>query len=132
MIKLLFDASSLIRALKESTIDLLRKNYIQWLTVYEILNALWKETYLLKTIPEEKSKDLVDILMNIMRYMNILEPTGLEKEILELAISRGATAYDASYVALAKKHGLTLVSEDRKLRERYRDLIKIINLDKIF
>ena len=132
MIKLLFDASSLIRALKESRIDLLRKNYIQWLTVYEILNALWKETYLLKTIPEEKSKDLVDILMSIMRYMNILEPTGLEKEILELAISRGATAYDASYVALAKKHGLTLVSEDRKLRERYRDLIKIINLDKIF
>jgi len=132
MIKLLFDASSLIRALKESRIDLLRKNYIQWLTVYEILNALWKETYLLKTIPEEKSKDLVDILMSIIRYMNILEPTGLEKEILELAISRGATAYDASYVALAKKHGLTLVSEDQKLRERYRDLIKIINLDEIF
>ncbi|MGC9010363.1 MAG: type II toxin-antitoxin system VapC family toxin [Sulfolobales archaeon] len=109
MIKLLFDASSLIRALKESTIDLLRKNYTQWLTVYEILNALWKET-----------------------YINILEPTGLEKEILELAISRGASTYDASYVALAKKHGLTLVSEDQKLRERYRDLIKIINLDEIF
>ena len=43
--------------------------------------------------------------------MIIPEPKGLERDILRIAVSKGITAYDASYIALAAKHGLTLVTE---------------------
>ena len=50
----LFDASSIIKALKETKLVPLGGQAIQWLTVYEVLNALWKETYLLhRLIPLE-------------------------------------------------------------------------------
>ena len=38
MQKLLYDSSSLIKAFKERKVDLLDGNYIQWLTIYEVLN----------------------------------------------------------------------------------------------
>jgi len=44
----LFDSSSLVKALKLRKVNLLARNYIQWLTVYEVLNALWKDAHLLK------------------------------------------------------------------------------------
>ena len=41
--------------------------------------------------------------------MTILEPKGLEEEILKISISENITRYDASYIALASKHNLILV-----------------------
>ncbi len=38
--RLLFDASSLIYALKLRRPDVLRDNHVQWLTIYEALNGL--------------------------------------------------------------------------------------------
>ena len=35
------------------------------------------------------------------------------------------TAYDASYITLAKKHNLTLVTEDRKLHIKASKLINV-------
>jgi predicted nucleic acid-binding protein len=43
---------------------------------------------------------------------------GLEEEILQVAIQLELTAYDLSYVVLAMKHNLTLVTEDEGLREK--------------
>jgi len=38
--RLLYDSSSLIKALKEREVDILAGNYIQWLTIYEVSNTL--------------------------------------------------------------------------------------------
>jgi predicted nucleic acid-binding protein len=128
---LLFDASSLLKAFKENRLDLLRRSYIQRLTIYEALNALWKETYLLRIISFEKSIELADILINIVRHMYALDPVGLEKEIFNIALNIGITIYDASYVALARKHNLVLVTEDRRLRNKCKNLVNVKSLDEI-
>ena len=53
--KLLFDASSVIYALKLRSLKVLYDNYIQWLTIYEVVNALWKEATLTKAISPQDS-----------------------------------------------------------------------------
>jgi hypothetical protein len=64
-------------------------------------------------------------------YHKILDPRRLEEEILRVAIQLELTAYDSSYVVLAMKHGLTLVTEDNKLREKAKNLVKAISLDEL-
>jgi predicted nucleic acid-binding protein len=131
MRSLLFDASSLIYSLKIRNLKLLYNNYIQLLTIYEVMNALWKESYLTKAITIEEARELNNILNEIIDLMNMINPHGYEKEILENAWKLGITAYDASYVVIAKKNNLILVSEDEKLKRKIDDIIKIISLKEL-
>lgn len=131
MRSLLFDASSLIYSLKIRNLKLLYNNYIQLLTIYEAINALWKESYLTKAITSEEAGELTNILNEIIDLMNMINPHGYEKEILENAWKLGITAYDASYVVIAKKNNLILVSEDEKLKRKIGDIIKIISLKEL-
>ena len=127
----LIDASSLVKALKETKLVPLGGQALQWLTVYEILNALWKEAYLLRRLSPEEVAYLASIFTGTIKAMTILEPKGLEHDILQIAVSRRVTAYDASYIALARKHGLTLVTEDEKLRQAAMSIVKTTSLDSI-
>jgi predicted nucleic acid-binding protein len=131
MRSLLFDASSLIYSLKIRNLKLLYNNYIQLLTIYEVMNALWKESYLTKAITIEEARELNNILNETIDLMNMINPHGYEKEILENAWKLGITAYDASYVVIAKKNNLILVSEDEKLKRKIGDIIKIISLKEL-
>jgi len=127
----LIDASSLIKALKEAKLVPLGGQALQWLTVYEVLNVFWKETYLLRRLRLEEAISLASDITELIQNMVILEPSGLEHDILQIAVSKGVTAYDASYLALAKKHGLTLVTEDQKLFRAASSIIKVASLDDI-
>lgn len=127
----LLDASSLVRALKEAKLVPLGGQALQWLTIYEVLNAFWKETYLLHKLDPEEALFLISVFEDLIKNMVILEPKGLEHMILQIAVSKGVTAYDASYIALASKHKLTLVTEDQKLRKAANDIIEVVSLDGI-
>ncbi len=127
----LLDASSLVRALKEAKLSPLGGQALQWLTIYEALNALWKEAYLLRRIDVHDALSLATVIAEVARNMVVLEPAGLEEEILEIAVTRGVTVYDASYIALARKHGLILVTEDRKLRQAASELVRVASLDQV-
>ena len=131
MKELLFDASSMIRAIKERKVDLLIKGNIQPLTIYEVLNAFWKEAYLIRTISKETAIKATTLISELIKEMKILTITGLEKEIIELALNLGLTAYDASYVILAKKNNLVLVTEDEEIHKKARNLVKVAHLDDI-
>lgn len=48
--------------------------------------------------------------------MVVLGVRGSEMEVLGISLSTGISAYDASYIVLAGKEGLTLVAEDERLR----------------
>ena len=74
---------------------------------------------------------LIEVFAELVREMVVLEPRGLERDILELAASKGVTAYDASYIALAAKHGLTLVTEDQKLARAARGPVEVVSLDSL-
>jgi len=80
------------------------------LTIYKVLNALWKETHLLKSIPESKVVALAEVLKQVIGTVKILDHRGLEEEILRIAIQPELTAYDSPYIVLAMKHGLTELS----------------------
>ena len=128
---LLFDASSLIYALKQKKLDVLCDNYIQWLTIYEVINGLWKEAHLIKAMNVRDAINVAQILKELVSYMNVLSPHGHEEEILMLSLKAGITVYDASYVILANKYDLTLVTEDRVLRAKARDIIKTATLNEV-
>ncbi len=127
----LLDASSLIKALKEAKLVPLGGQALQWLTVYEILNAFWKETYLLRRLRVEEAISIISDFTELIQNMVILEPSGLEHNILQIATSKGVTAYDASYIALARKHKLTLITEDQKMFQAASSIIKVASLDDI-
>ena len=127
--RFLFDASSLVRALREARLQPLAGEATQWLAFYEVLNAFWKMAVLLKLLTLEEAGELAALLSELTGYMVILEPKGLEREILEAAASTGTTAYDASYIVLARRHGLTLVTEDKRLRRAARGIVEAVSLD---
>jgi len=127
----LFDASSIVRALKEIKLFPLGGQALQWLTVYEVINTFWKEAYLLHTLDASEVASLVNAFSILIREMTMLEPRGLEQEIFRIAISKRITVYDASYVALAAEHGLTLVTEDQKLSRGVSDMVSVVSLDSL-
>jgi predicted nucleic acid-binding protein len=113
---LLFDASSLLASVKAGRIEPLLGQSIQWLTVYEVCNAVWKESQALKKLTREEAISLLGIEVDIVENMRVLEIRGFERDVLETAFSTGMSAYDASYIVLAEKQEMTLVTEDEKLR----------------
>lgn len=86
------------------------------LAFIEVANALWKHTFTLKRISEEKYhilrdslKSLVDNVAQVYNSLEILE------EALDNAIKFGVTVYDALYLTLALNKGCKLVTLDHKL-----------------
>ena len=45
--------------------------------------------------------------------------------VLKIAIDKNITFYDASYIYIAEKMGLKLVSEDDEILEKYSDAINL-------
>ncbi|WP_048192628.1 type II toxin-antitoxin system VapC family toxin [Pyrolobus fumarii] len=131
MPRFLFDASSLVKCLKLGCIDLLFEEAIQWLTLYEVLNAFWKEAALLSRIRPSDAVRLASIVAELANYTVILDPRGYEREMIEIALELGLTVYDASYVVLAQKHGLTLVTEDKGLALKARRRINVTSVDNL-
>ncbi len=129
--KFLFDASSVLYALKLRNPKVIYNNYIQWLTVYEVTNALWKEASLIGIISLPEALNVIKLFMKTIEFMNMLNPHPHEEDILKIADKLGMTAYDASYVFLAKQKGLSLVTEDEKLRRKAKGFIKVVSLGQI-
>jgi len=61
----LFDASSIVRALKKTKLVLLCGQALQWLIIYEVINVLWKEVYLLRKFGASEAALLLDIFTNV-------------------------------------------------------------------
>ncbi len=129
--KLLFDASSLLYALKLKNPRVLYDNYLQWLTIYEVTNALWKEASILGTMSLSEAERIMEFFVRTVELMRMPTPHPHEGEVLSIADRLGISVYDASYVFLAERMGLTLVTEDRKLRERAEGLIEVVGLGEI-
>jgi predicted nucleic acid-binding protein len=84
------------------------------LVVYEVTNAIWKHEHLLKDV--ENGKLYVSIFYGLIEAgkIKILTPNEeLMQESYSIAKRQGITVYDAVFVSLAIKLGLTLKSYDR-------------------
>ncbi len=79
----------------------------------------------------EEASSLVSDFTELIQEMLILEPRDLEEDIFRTAVSKGVTVYDASYIALAAKHNLVLITEDQKLSRIASSMIRVVNLSDI-
>jgi len=116
--RFVFDSSALlniIRVLGANALGYLRGNYVLTLTLYEVGNALWKETTLLKRITAEEATTLLGLIGNTCRVLNIVAPKDPLKA-LKLACALKITYYDSAYVTVAYERNATLVTDDRELR----------------
>ncbi|MCD6593047.1 type II toxin-antitoxin system VapC family toxin [Candidatus Bathyarchaeota archaeon] len=124
----LLDASALlniVRRLGERSLKILKENYILTLTIYEVGNALWRETKLLKKLTTDEAEEIMKAVIALTKFMQIIEPED-PTEILKTSNKIEATFYDTAYVVVALRRNLTLVTDDKKLVakiERYQDAI---------
>ncbi len=128
---LLFDSSSIIQALKLRRPEILYRNHTQHLAIYEALNALWKETLLTRSLTPQEARILAEILSEILENMGIHTIHPYEAEVLAEAVELGLTAYDASYVVIARRNGFTLVTEDRRLRDKAGDGVEVTSVEEL-
>ena len=77
-----FDVSSVIYALKLRSLRALYDNYIQWLTIYEVVNALWKEATLTKVISPQEASGIIKLFAKTLEFVKMLSPHPYEDEIL--------------------------------------------------
>jgi len=80
------------------------------LTVYEVGNALWKEA----RAGRLPWRGAAGALSRVLSSLKMLDNPPLEK-VLEVAVERDLTFYDASYAYVAETLGLSLVTQDREL-----------------
>lgn len=82
-------------------------------------------------IDRGRTLEFIDALTEVLGALSILDLRGYEREAVETAMELGVTVYDASYVVLARRHGLALVTEDKNLKRRAASLVRVVSLDEI-
>jgi predicted nucleic acid-binding protein len=82
------------------------------LTAYEVCNAVWKG------YRAGRVRDPAPVVRVFEEFMSGVKRLSVEQGMLEafdIAVKNGITFYDASYVYVARKLGLKLVTEDSDL-----------------
>jgi predicted nucleic acid-binding protein len=116
----ILDASSIYTLVKhagDNAPRILRSNTTIPLATYELGNAIWRETHLLKLLTDEEAKELLTHLYTLIDTMTLLplNPRRDGEATLESALATGLNFYDASYLSAAIKTGYPLVTEDKQL-----------------
>jgi predicted nucleic acid-binding protein len=86
--------------------------------VKEFYNAVWKATYLLKTLDHESARRVLELFNSYIKNNLILEPE--EKYVdkaLNIALEAGIIVYDSLYIALALDKKTPLLTLDEKQRD---------------
>ncbi len=121
---MILDANSIFLAVKNKKLTVLRNAKSSQLVRYELGNVVWKEVYLHKTMDLMTGLEFLKTLMSVVDKIELTEPDYVET--LKTANRYGITFYDAIYVQLAMEHSDTLVTEDKKLRDKvYKDVLSL-------
>lgn len=123
----LLDASALyplVLRLREKILLYSERFRVLDLTTYEVGNVIWKEHR------RGKIKDLAPVVAmfeNILRNIDKLSIGSEISEVIGVAVKNNVTFYDASYIYIAQKYGLKLVTEDIDLK-RFPEAISVDKL----
>lgn len=118
----LLDASSIFEALKTINLRSLEGYSTLDLARYEVGNTIWKHRSLLHTLTQEEAMLLMKEASLLFSLLNVVDVSGREVAVLDLAGNLRTTFYDASYLHAAKEMGVSLVTEDPQLVEKAHDL----------
>jgi predicted nucleic acid-binding protein len=128
--KYLLDASALMLLIKKAeattTVECLQESLILNLTFYEIGNAVWKESTLLKYLTPQEATKLKTLAQTVLAKIEQATNEGEDfQKILEIAQDQKLTFYDSSYIFYAKQNGLQLVTEDKQLETKAKKYVKV-------
>lgn len=118
---LLFDSSSIVNLVVfggEDALNIIRREGSSTLslTYFEVGNAIWKMHYLTKKIDRDEANLLLQVSMKLLALLEKEECSADDaKQIVDIAFNQKLTFYDASYLFVAKKHHLVLVTDDAKM-----------------
>ncbi len=117
----LFDSSSLVEALigeRAGSVEILKDGFRLELTFYEVGNSI-RRVYLRRKKVEQT--DVARKMRAAAKILGLMEVTPITTDetdaIMQIAMGRSLTFYDASYLHAAKRDGLALITEDEPLRE---------------
>jgi len=134
-LKTVLDASTIITLVKrhgENSIDIMKESTTIALAPYEIGNTFRTETMLTKTLTTKEADRLLYIIYRIITPLSLETPTTADQAIttLETARKTETSYYDAAYITEAKRKGLPLATEDRRLAEKARKMkVKTVNAE---
>ena len=133
--KHVLDSSAIALILKKlggESIEVLEESATVGLAAYELGNILWKEYTLRRLIGLEEAVRRAEQIAKILEVIQLENIKSAEefKEVMKLAAQLDLTFYDASYLYLAKKTGMPLVTEDKELLEKAKNAsVKALNVD---
>lgn len=111
----LFDSSSIINLCAKKKVDVLLEGGTLSLAIFEVGNAIWKQVYLRKSLTLEEGEKVLETLNEVIRKMKKVS-VDEASAILRISVQEKLTYYDASYIHVASKNGMTLVTDDEGLR----------------
>jgi len=112
----LFDSSAIITLIEKNKLDALLEGWTIDLSFYELGNSVWKQVNLYKTLSMDDAKVVLDAFMLVYNRMNKIQEVD-PQSILTVASQEGITFYDAAYLQAAKDKKVTLVTDDKKLKQ---------------
>jgi predicted nucleic acid-binding protein len=92
------------------------------LMIVEVANALWKQVRFAGLVPHDAERSMIELLA---LDMTLYRDADCATSALAIAISHGITAYDATYVHVAKNGGLPLWTFDHRLARAVTGLIDV-------
>lgn len=114
----LFDASAFVNLIVsrgDESLAALETQRILDLTLYETGNSLWKLRSIGRLDPQDAAS-LMHVAAKVSDHMTLLRPSTADfPPILTIALEERASFYDSSYVHMAGKHALELVTDDARL-----------------
>jgi predicted nucleic acid-binding protein len=85
------------------------------LAVKEVLNTIWRDYYVRRTISLDTAMRLQQVLSSMTGINILVEPEDkYVSRAFEIALKTGTTVYDALYIALAVEKNMPLVTLDEK------------------
>ena len=112
---MIFDTSSIYRAVELNCIEKLQGEKTLDLAAYELGNVIWK--YVARNdISSGEGNKLIEILSGVLSLMNIIQ-VGLNKNAYKIASTNHISYYDAVYIHTALSLEEPIISEDEKLLE---------------
>lgn len=92
--------------------------YVPDLFFIECTNILWKYVRRFGYPTDAAQQDVADL---VRLPLQVVPTAALAEAALELSVQHGSTAYDAAYVALARRLSLPQVTADEALARRFED-----------
>ena len=129
----LLDASSLMLLIKKADVQeamkKLQEAAVLDLTYYEVGNIIWKESALTKFLTLKEADRFGMMAQEVIAKVKQIngKETAFMK-ILEIARNENLSFYDSSYVYSAKEEGLTLITEDKRLKEKAKKYVSVCDV----